>query len=364
MRTNEQALTPIHRNYSKLLISESPLQVLPTLAVKIGLNEALMLQQVHYWISNPMNQNVRSGRVWVYKTHAEWKKEFPFWSIMTIRRTIESLESKGLLLSNSNFNKMYSDRTKWYSIDYDKLDLLHNSLEIGTSVQNEHMGCSKRTDGLFKMNTSVPETTPEITTKNNNKPKVVRCAMATPKKLHVKPRAIVEPKPKPSPKPKAEPTQQPKLKPVDFVVVNSEIDDLINKVQGWAISRVLLDSWVKKHGVEYILQKIELTKSAKAKNPGAYLNKAIANDWLPPAPKEDEKASNLSVETIYPSHDENVAWYNKLSENEKLAVLSKATYKQGYFEKHLKNANVSVLDADFTENCFFKMMMELIGRAL
>ena len=33
-----------------LLISEPPLQVLPSLAVKIGLNEAIVLQQIHYWL--------------------------------------------------------------------------------------------------------------------------------------------------------------------------------------------------------------------------------------------------------------------------------------------------------------------------
>ena len=35
---------------SKLLINERPIMILPTLAVKIGLNESIMLQQVHYWL--------------------------------------------------------------------------------------------------------------------------------------------------------------------------------------------------------------------------------------------------------------------------------------------------------------------------
>jgi len=33
---------------SNLLIQEVPLMVLPTLATKIGLNEAMFLQQLHY----------------------------------------------------------------------------------------------------------------------------------------------------------------------------------------------------------------------------------------------------------------------------------------------------------------------------
>ena len=34
---------------SKLLISENLVMIIPTLAVKIGLNEAIVLQQIHYW---------------------------------------------------------------------------------------------------------------------------------------------------------------------------------------------------------------------------------------------------------------------------------------------------------------------------
>ena len=40
---------------SKLLIDEPPLQVLPSLALKIGLNEAIILQQVHYWLNPKLN---------------------------------------------------------------------------------------------------------------------------------------------------------------------------------------------------------------------------------------------------------------------------------------------------------------------
>ena len=36
---------------SNLLTQEPPLQVLPSLAVAIGLNEAIVLQQVHYLLN-------------------------------------------------------------------------------------------------------------------------------------------------------------------------------------------------------------------------------------------------------------------------------------------------------------------------
>ncbi|HDE3362621.1 TPA: DnaD domain protein, partial [Staphylococcus aureus] len=37
---------------NKLLIDDYPIQVLPKLAELIGLNEAIVLQQIHYWLNN------------------------------------------------------------------------------------------------------------------------------------------------------------------------------------------------------------------------------------------------------------------------------------------------------------------------
>ncbi|UYB50206.1 hypothetical protein OCI51_26350 (plasmid) [Lysinibacillus capsici] len=78
-----------------LLINEPPLQVLPSLAIQIGLNEAIIIQQVHYWLL--LSKNERDGFKWVYKKYEDWEEEFPFWSNSTIRRSIRNLEKKGSL---------------------------------------------------------------------------------------------------------------------------------------------------------------------------------------------------------------------------------------------------------------------------
>lgn len=110
------------RNFSKLLINEPPLQVLPSLALKLGLNGAIFLQQVHYWISMPTARE-REGRRWVYNSLPQWQEQFPFWSEDTIQRTIAALEKQGVLLSG-NYNERSFDKTKWYTIDYEVLDAL------------------------------------------------------------------------------------------------------------------------------------------------------------------------------------------------------------------------------------------------
>lgn len=114
----------------------------PKLAASIGLNEAIFLNQLHYW--KQRSKNERDGYTWVYKTYVEWQGEFPFWSNATIRRTIKNLEKEDLLISSSNYNKMGIDKTKWYRINYKKLD--------GIAIaQNEQMDCSNCTDELLKM---------------------------------------------------------------------------------------------------------------------------------------------------------------------------------------------------------------------
>lgn len=126
-----------------LLLDERPLLVMPRLATLIGLNEAIVLQQVHYWLKQKeqRQQDYIDGHYWVYNTYEQWQEQFPFWSIMTIRRTITKLENKGLLIVG-NHNKAGFDKTKWYSIDYATLYSLDSP-----SVQNEHIVCSNWYDG-------------------------------------------------------------------------------------------------------------------------------------------------------------------------------------------------------------------------
>jgi len=103
-----------------ILIDEYPLLVLPALAAAIGLNEAIALQQLHYWLESPKGGVLIDGERWVYNTYPDWKKDnFPFWSEHTIQRVFQNLEDMGLVVS---MQKAEYDRKKYYRIDYAKLD--------------------------------------------------------------------------------------------------------------------------------------------------------------------------------------------------------------------------------------------------
>ena len=111
----------------RTLTNESPLLILPTLATKVGQNEAVILQQIHYW--NQISKNVRDGHTWVYKTIEQWHHEFPFLSKSTIERTLKKLEVQQLIVVGV-YNRMKSDRTKWYRVNYETIEQSFHDLTI------------------------------------------------------------------------------------------------------------------------------------------------------------------------------------------------------------------------------------------
>ena len=83
-----------------VLFDEQPIVINKLLAKKIGLNEAIVIQQLHYWIKNneKANRNLKDGKFWTYNSIREWKEnEFIFWSEKTIERILKSLEKKELI---------------------------------------------------------------------------------------------------------------------------------------------------------------------------------------------------------------------------------------------------------------------------
>ena len=126
---------------SKLLINENPIMIQPTLVMKLGINQAIIIQQVHYWLVT--SSHVKDGKRWIYNTYKDWQKQLPFWSERTIMRAFHALEKAGYLISG-NYNRLKLDKTKWYSIDYDKLaelegDLLSHSTEQADSKRTVRM---------------------------------------------------------------------------------------------------------------------------------------------------------------------------------------------------------------------------------
>jgi hypothetical protein len=116
----------------KLLIDEHPVQVLPSLAKIIGLNEAILLQQLHYWIQQSKVGATVDGIKWVYNTYDEWQNTFQFWSQRTIMRTVNNLKNIPIICITNEFNKCYKlpQKTNWFTILYSVIELIEKYISI------------------------------------------------------------------------------------------------------------------------------------------------------------------------------------------------------------------------------------------
>ncbi|WP_312141357.1 transcriptional regulator [Pantoea septica] len=100
-----------------LLLKVKPLVISPVLACRIGLNEAIVLQQICYWLEDTTSGVDHDGRRWVYNTIDEWTEQFPFWSEKTVKRALSSLRGKGLIYVEQ-LKKTQHDRTNFYAINH------------------------------------------------------------------------------------------------------------------------------------------------------------------------------------------------------------------------------------------------------
>lgn len=86
-------------------------------AVLYGVEEAVVLYNLKFWLfKNMANQkHIYDNNVWTFNSVKAFTKLFPFWSEDKIRRLLNSMEDRKIIISG-NYNKLKYDRTKWYSI--------------------------------------------------------------------------------------------------------------------------------------------------------------------------------------------------------------------------------------------------------
>ena len=157
--------------YEELFIDKDDVLLIRKELVRVlgDLNEAVVLNQLHYWINinKKAEKNAYDDKYWVFNTYQMWKDtDFDFWSIDTIKRTFSRLEKKGVVIS-ANYNKMKMDKTKWYSIDYKKLQDMIDEYVKGQNAPTERATCTKQYQRLLQR-IQIPEITPENTDRDYN----------------------------------------------------------------------------------------------------------------------------------------------------------------------------------------------------
>ena len=90
-----------------------------SLAEIIGVEAALFFNKINYWISK-CGRNIPSHNgKWIYNSLPSWQKQFPYFSMYKLRKTIRILEDLGLIKS-IKINARKWNHTKWYTINFKK----------------------------------------------------------------------------------------------------------------------------------------------------------------------------------------------------------------------------------------------------
>lgn len=101
---------------SDLLINEPPIVFSPSLAKMIGVNEAIVVQQLHFLLSLKTSGVMALGEKWIWNTYEGWQADyFPFWSTRTIRRIFDELETKFVVISSQP--EGFKSRKKYYRLN-------------------------------------------------------------------------------------------------------------------------------------------------------------------------------------------------------------------------------------------------------
>lgn len=178
----------LSKRYERLFVLNEPNapRLNPALACEIGLNESIILLQIEFWIS--ISNHFYDGRRWTYQSVRDiQEKAFPFWSIATINRVINKLLKKGYLIEG-NYNKKSYDKTRWFALNFEKLQELesisvkgvdngafHNDTGDDTPPFQNDTHSNQNETRSNQNETTIPETTTDTTTELVNNPILREC---------------------------------------------------------------------------------------------------------------------------------------------------------------------------------------------
>ena len=135
-------------------------------AERFGIVEALLLDYFFFWINNSQKKKEKDkyhdGRYWVYGSVRKIAEAHPYLSRAKVHRALKKLEEAGAIKTDA-FNKMCWDKTTWYTLTDEILDLSQNETG-GVSKRNRvsqiETGVSQIETGVSQIETTIPIQTP------------------------------------------------------------------------------------------------------------------------------------------------------------------------------------------------------------
>ncbi|ARV59166.1 hypothetical protein BZZ01_11450 [Nostocales cyanobacterium HT-58-2] len=120
--TGVNSVRPYTNEKSKLITPEKPLLIPPLVAAEIGLEAAIILQQIHYFSLNSKHI-LDDGRRWFYLTLEGWAEKLPFLKMSTIRRAIDKLKQLSLINVYRHSQHTWY-QANWYTIHLENVKAL------------------------------------------------------------------------------------------------------------------------------------------------------------------------------------------------------------------------------------------------
>lgn len=135
-------------------------------AEKYGIEEAIIIEHLIFWIKkNKANEkHNHENRTWTYNSAKAFTSLFPYMSESKIRRVLDSLIEKGIIIKG-NYNKLNYDRTIWYAFQDEEAFVKMNKC-ISRKCE---MDMPKMGNGFPENERTIPDINTDINTDNINK---------------------------------------------------------------------------------------------------------------------------------------------------------------------------------------------------
>ena len=129
--------TKQNRSRQNLALEQVSIPVGKETATILGSTDAaLILQQLHFWLSLPGVGRVVSGIKWIYNTYKQWLQELPWLKETKWRKAMRQLRNLGIVKFDQLDAREWKQRG-WYSIDYQRLKALIPSICANSPNQSD-----------------------------------------------------------------------------------------------------------------------------------------------------------------------------------------------------------------------------------
>lgn len=118
---------------SELLLDEPLVAIQPSLVRRVGILEAAITQQLHYWLRRATREH--DGHTWVFKTYSDWANEIGV-TPKACRGALDRLRREGIVVAIQNPEDPH-DRTLWWRIDHEVLHEPPASTELPVGADRD-----------------------------------------------------------------------------------------------------------------------------------------------------------------------------------------------------------------------------------